>query len=1023
MALLILLGILAALLSLQPRHFPILEKKLESALSDALSPHKVEAERVLLGMEWIPWPHLVVQTENVVVSKAERTVARFPALELELSLIKLLHGQLVLSHVELKGATLALRVMPDGAFSLGFEAAPEASDGLQTPGEPVDLSRLRLRSVHIDEARLIIMSPGGVQNLSLPVMEFKQKDDVTRLHLSEGEAASPAMLDLEITPLQAQPGKEFSVKLSHFRMSPLLQVLPQLSTLHGLELTIDGQIIGELSPENKLKGLNVSLQGKNGRYENKDILPEPLTIQAFKGGMTYQDGHYTLAPSELSFEGVIIKLAGTMQEENPGMSGDLLARVANLPLNDLYRYWPLMLAPETRRWVTTHIRDGMTPEGTVRFRFTPQDLAAPTLPDHCVDADLAVSQATIHYMDHLPPVEKLDANVHITGETLTATASSGQMLSETRIKQGEISIPNFNDLTTPVNLALQLTTVAPDVALMLDPAHLNLASSLQLDASTLQGSGKGTLKLGIIIYPEEAGPVQDVSSIVNYNIDAELMGASQKGLLGKWDVENLNGHFIADNASLSLDATGKLQGVNAHINVRQEHASGLSVYSLESLLPAGKLAAFGIKAPEGISGVVGVKAQVEERPGIENIKATFDLSQTDLLLNDLAYRKATGLPGLLELHHIARPGQPSEAQFSYRAGDENVEGRVWLDEAEKIIKADLPIVRFNGHDFQALYQRDPDGLHHVRITGAQLNASPWTEAQAASASENDDDWMENLDLEIDLGRLLMGAGRDFNSARGHMTCPGNFCQSASLSAQTSAGKPLQYKIFNKDGGRHLSILAEDAGELLRVLEIAQHVRDGTLEVFGQFDDTQSGRPLNASVLMKDFALDNAPALTKLLTLLSLTGLRDTVSGNGIRFTKLSGDVTYMHDDLIINKAKAYGPALGVTLEGEIANDGAQLALTGTLVPSYTANSLVGKIPLIGKALVGGEGEGVFAARFSIKGPTTNPDVGVNPLSLLTPGFLRNLFEIAESPKANRVAEEDKKPKLSPAPVDATESVE
>ena len=70
-----------------------------------------------------------------------------------------------------------------------------------------------------------------------------------------------------------------------------------------------------------------------------------------------------------------------------------------------------------------------------------------------------------------------------------------------------------------------------------------------------------------------------------------------------------------------------------------------------------------------------------------------------------------------------------------------------------------------------------------------------------------------------------------------------------------------------------------------------------------------------------------------------------------------------------------------------------LALEGTIVPSYTLNSVVGKVPLLGPLLTGGEGQGVFAARYTIKGDDSSPEVMVNPLAMLTPGFLRSLFDV------------------------------
>ena len=92
-------------------------------------------------------------------------------------------------------------------------------------------------------------------------------------------------------------------------------------------------------------------------------------------------------------------------------------------------------------------------------------------------------------------------------------------------------------------------------------------------------------------------------------------------------------------------------------------------------------------------------------------------------------------------------------------------------------------------------------------------------------------------------------------------------------------------------------------------------------------------------------------------------------------------------------ARAFGPSLGITLDGEINGDADEISMFGTLIPAYTINSVLGEIPLIGTLLVGRQGEGVFALTYGISGPVERPVITVNPLSALAPGFLRNFFAI------------------------------
>ena len=96
----------------------------------------------------------------------------------------------------------------------------------------------------------------------------------------------------------------------------------------------------------------------------------------------------------------------------------------------------------------------------------------------------------------------------------------------------------------------------------------------------------------------------------------------------------------------------------------------------------------------------------------------------------------------------------------------------------------------------------------------------------------------------------------------------------------------------------------------------------------------------------------------------------------------------------LKEARATGAALGFTASGKVFRHADVVDLEGTVIPAYALNSVFGQIPLLGDILTGGEeGGGVFAARYTMTGPTEEPIVSVNPLSALTPGILRNVFGI------------------------------
>ncbi|HSO42035.1 MAG TPA: AsmA-like C-terminal domain-containing protein, partial [Rhodospirillales bacterium] len=202
--------------------------------------------------------------------------------------------------------------------------------------------------------------------------------------------------------------------------------------------------------------------------------------------------------------------------------------------------------------------------------------------------------------------------------------------------------------------------------------------------------------------------------------------------------------------------------------------------------------------------------------------------------------------------------------------------------------------------------------------------------------------------------------------------------------------------------RTLRIRAEDAGEALRALGIFSDINGGRLTVNGTFDDSsQGGGALAGTLKIRGFRLIRAPIIAQILNVMALTGILDVLRGGGISFTALDAPFALHDDVLYLNDARMHGNAIGVTAAGSYNLERDLLDLRGTLVPFYVVNSLLGNLPLIGGLFSGGErGGGLFAASFSVRGTMAEPDISVNPVSVLAPGMLRNLFRIFDTSPAD-----------------------
>lgn len=193
------------------------------------------------------------------------------------------------------------------------------------------------------------------------------------------------------------------------------------------------------------------------------------------------------------------------------------------------------------------------------------------------------------------------------------------------------------------------------------------------------------------------------------------------------------------------------------------------------------------------------------------------------------------------------------------------------------------------------------------------------------------------------------------------------------------------------GGYRFVFESNDMGAALRALGKFETIHGGRVAIVGESEGPLPNSPLETRIEARDYILMDAPALVKLLTVASLTGINDAMKGEGIRFSRLIGAFTLTDGIMETELIRAFGPALGLTARGKVDFDEFLVDLEGTVVPAYSVNRVLNLIPLLGPILTGREGEGLFAVTYRMTGELDDPEVSTNPLSALTPGFLRALF--------------------------------
>tara|TARA_B100000780_G_C21108121_1_gene447603 strand:+ start:26 stop:2224 length:2199 start_codon:yes stop_codon:yes gene_type:complete len=167
---------------------------------------------------------------------------------------------------------------------------------------------------------------------------------------------------------------------------------------------------------------------------------------------------------------------------------------------------------------------------------------------------------------------------------------------------------------------------------------------------------------------------------------------------------------------------------------------------------------------------------------------------------------------------------------------------------------------------------------------------------------------------------------------------------------------------------------------------------GFEEGYLEFNSIKKDKVSNSVLIIDDFKVKEVPIFAKLLSLASLQGIADILTGEGVRFTDLEMKFSNKKGLTTIDEMYAIGPAVSILMDGYIESK-QLVSLRGTLVPATTLNRTIASIPLLGDLLIGEKtGEGVFGVSFKVKGPPKDLTTTVNPIKTLTPRFITRTLE-------------------------------
>ena len=1001
-----------------PRDIGFITPYIESALLPEGSKYEVDVENTILF--WNSWKQpLGVKITQVRINTPDHiTLAAFPEIYLKLSIPRLMVGIVQPTSLEVSNPRITFSQREDGTLTFGLsekddDSSPATLESILGILETESGSGFRKLIVHNAKLKL------GSKRLG--VFLESPNTDIEIRRVKDGFGGNivmdilyedkPSRIDLDFHVDTRNKLIQLDSVFSDIEPAMLARLLPDNEYVKQWSMVINGWSTSLIDYNGKIQSTELGIDAGPGVFSLPDQFEEPLNINRIQLGLILRDDFKSIEVKNTSvdFGDPVVSLNAKLYKDTAGWKAEGRATGEKLAIDTLSKYWPKTLAPLSRTWVTTNIRGGRVPSAFVDFNFAPGELDLPYTPDKSVKAEIKVENSSVLFLQGLPKVTAVNGVVKFTGKTMDAILTKGKFLNATNATAAHIHCPDLNAGDTRMTAAIELNAPATDVATFLAFPQLGRAKRLGI-TSAIKGSVSGSAKLDFIAFREgESASSNTKDAPINtkdfdYDISANLKNVTQAGFLGKRDIADATGMVTLNKGGVTYKGTAVVDGMALTLDAKSGLSkSDPSEYTAKGTSTASRMSAMGYDIFKHMQGDIGLDVFIRDAVGSSTTDAKIDLTAASVNWKEYDFSKAKGVKAVLDVKSISQDGKSTVLDPINVTGDAiKLRARATLNPDGKTLETlDAKQMQYGKNDVELNYQNKPVGFD-LKIKGKSFDAEPHFESGDDTSSMSTTK-LRLVTVDADVERLYLKPNRVLLNVVGKISCKED-CNSIDLKGEMPSGKPFTYRMLPEGGKRKLNVYASDAGEFFKTMGIFDTIQGGQLNIEGTFNDAEAGKPLIGLLTISEHSLKDAPVLTRILTIASLTGIMDGLSGKGITFTKLKAPFTYSRDVITLRDAKSHGSSIGLTASGTVNLKSMMLDLSGTVVPAYAVNTLLGKIPLIGE-IAGGKDSGLIAINYSVKGKASDPDVTVNPLSALTPGFTRNIFNIFDKPAPKNLNEE------------------
>lgn len=642
----------------------------------------------------------------------------------------------------------------------------------------------------------------------------------------------------------------------------------------------------------------------------------------------------------------------------------------------LLALWPPALVGKTRLWVSENVIAGTLQNVDAALRIVAGGEPALTLGYEYRDAD-------VRFVRSLPPVTQASGYAAIQGRTYSTTVLKGQV---TAPEGGRLDVAGtvfkVPDITAKPGVGeVDLRADGPITAALslLDQPPFRFLEKAGRGVDLAQGRAVIAAQISVPLVKGAA------ASEVSFSGTGRLLDVASDVLVPGRDFRADELALRADDDGMEISGAGTLSGVPFAATWQQAFGpenAGRSEVRGTVELSQGFSDAFGVGLPGGMlsgsaSGRIAIDLQRDAPP---EFRLTSTLAGLGVSIPQVAWSKARGASGALEVAgRLSRPAKVDLLRFA--APGLSADGDLILTPEGKLDSLGLTRVQLGGWLRNASVLLRPRGAGpglSVALRGGVLTLGDLPQGLSGGGDEGKAAG-DGVPISVALDRLNVSDTLALTGFRGQFSTTGGF--NGQFQATVNDGPPVTGTVVPAGGRVGVRLRAEDAGAVFRAARTVQTVRGGAMDLV--LTPSAVAGTYDGKLSVTDLRVVDAPILAAMLNAISVVGLLEQLTGDGLAFNRLMADFTLTPTTVEVASASAVGASLGVSLRGTYGLVSRRMAFQGVFSPIYAVNR-------IGSFLTR-RGEGLFGFNYSVSGTADAPQVSVNPLSILAPSVLRNLL--------------------------------